>query len=240
MARSGPRRMAAGSTGVAFALAAARLRTIRADGSVPSPAQHALRQEQLGNLLRRLDEQRVAARREPARARQSDLEHLLDAAGARRHHDHAVGEQHRLVDRVGDEQHGLAGLHPQVFQIDAHLLARQRIERAERLVHQQQRRIVDQRAHDRGALAHAAGEFARAAVVEFGEADLGEQLVRARDVSLRVEPAQLELQHHVAEDVAPFEQHRALEHDAEIGLRARDLACRRAARCRWCGAAAPR
>jgi hypothetical protein len=46
---------------------------------------------------------------------------------------------------VGDEQHGLAGLHPQLFQVDAHLLAGQRIERAERLVHQ------DKRAHDRGA-----------------------------------------------------------------------------------------
>ena len=97
---------------------------------------------------------------------------LLDAAGARRHHDDAVGEQHRLVDRVRDEQHGLAGLHPQLFEIDAHLLARERIERAERLVHQQQRRIVDQRAHDRGALAHAAGELARPAVVEFARPTL--------------------------------------------------------------------
>ena len=32
-----------------------------------------------------------------------------DAAGPRRHHDHAVAEEHRLVDRVGDQHHGLAG-----------------------------------------------------------------------------------------------------------------------------------
>ena len=122
-----------------------------------------------------------------------------------------------------DEQHGLARLHPQLFQIDAHLLARERIERAERLVHQQQRRIVDQRAHDRGTLAHAAGQLARTAVVEFAKPDLGEQLMRARHVGLRIEIAQLELQQHIAEHVAPFEQHRALEHDAEVRLRAGDF-----------------
>ena len=49
---------------------------------------------------------------------------------------------------------------PQRLEIDAHLLARQRVERAERLIHDQQRRIMDQRAHDRGALAHAARQFA--------------------------------------------------------------------------------
>src|SRR5436309_7175062 len=82
---------------------------------------------------------------------------------------------------------------------------------------------MNQRAHDRGALAHAAGEFARAAVVEFGQTDFRQELMRAGNVSLRIEPAQFELQHDVAEDVAPFEQHRALEHDAEIGLRTDDL-----------------
>ena len=36
-----------------------------------------------------------------------DLHHLLDAAGSRRHHIDPVAEQDRLVDVVGDEQHGL-------------------------------------------------------------------------------------------------------------------------------------
>ena len=44
----------------------------------------------------------------PARARERNVVDLLDLPRARRHHDHAVGEQHRLVDAVGDEQHGLS------------------------------------------------------------------------------------------------------------------------------------
>ena len=108
----------------------------------------------------------------------------LDAARPRRHHDDAVGEQHRLVDAVRDEHDGLARREPQRLEVDAHLLARQRIERAERLVHQQQRRIVDQRAHDRGALAHAAGQLARIAVGELGEADAARAAPsRARDAA---------------------------------------------------------
>ena len=109
----------------------------------------------------------------------------------------------------------LRRLRPQRLQVDAHLLARERVERAEGLVHQQQRRVVDQRAHDRRALLHAARELARIAVAELAEPDLREQLVRAAAIGRRVDAAQLELQQHVVEHRAPLEQHRALEHDAE-------------------------
>ena len=44
--------------------------------------------------------------------------------GPRRHHQHAVGEEHRLGDRMGDEHHGLAPLEPDALQLDVHLLAR--------------------------------------------------------------------------------------------------------------------
>ncbi len=167
-----------------------------------------------------LDERRVAARVEAARARQVDVHHPLDAARARAHDHYAVGEQHGLVDAVGDEHDGLLRGHPQSLEVDAHLLAREGVERAERLVHQQQRRIVDQRAHDSRALAHAAGELARVAVREVREAHLREEPHRALAVGLRVHAAQLDLHQHVVEHVAPVQQHRALEHDAEVGLRA--------------------
>ena len=36
----------------------------------------------------------------------------VDPAGARRHHDHLVGEEDGLGDRVRDEEHGLAGERP--------------------------------------------------------------------------------------------------------------------------------
>ena len=136
-----------------------------------------------------------------------------------------------------DEQHGLARGEPQRFEVEAHLLARQRVERAERLVHQQQRRVVDQRARDRHALAHAARQLVRIAVGEIREADLREQPQRALAVGARVEAAQLDLHQHVVERGAPVEQHRALEHDAEVRSAAgrrcgrRRAPRRRSARC---------
>ena len=48
---------------------------------------------------------------------------------------------------------------PDAQELEIHLLARERVERAERLVHQDELRIVDERARDRGALLHAAGEL---------------------------------------------------------------------------------
>ena len=54
----------------------------------------------------------------------------------------------------------------QMLQIDVELIAGQRVERAERLVHQQQPRIEQQRAAHRNALPHSARQRARIAVHE--------------------------------------------------------------------------
>src|SRR5690349_24083432 len=42
----------------------------------------------------------------------------------RSQHDHAVAEEHRLGDRVGDEQHRHAALQPHALQLDRQRLAR--------------------------------------------------------------------------------------------------------------------
>ena len=68
---------------------------------------------------------------------------------------------------------------PDAHQLEGQLLARQRVERAERLVHQQDVGIVHQRAADAGALLHAAGQLARILALEAGEADEREQVARA-------------------------------------------------------------
>ena len=75
---------------------------------------------------------------EAARPRRRVVEHLDDAAGPRRHHGDPVGEKHRLADRMGDEHHGLAALHPDALQLGRHLLAGDGVERRERLVHDQE------------------------------------------------------------------------------------------------------
>ena len=75
---------------------------------------------------------------ERARPRQIDSDHVDDAARSRRHHHHAVGQIDRLGNAVGHQQNGLAALAPDALQLFVHALARHRVERAERLVHQQE------------------------------------------------------------------------------------------------------
>ena len=100
--------------------------------------------------------------------------------GIGRHHQHPLAEERRLVDRVGDEQDGRAGLLPDAAQLLVQPVARDLVERAERLVHQQEPRPAEQRARDRDALAHAAGELVREAVLPAFEADQLQQLARRR------------------------------------------------------------
>ena len=102
---------------------------------------------------------------------EGELEAGGDAAGPRRQDDEMAGEQHRLLDAVGDHQDGLAGLAPELEQLLLHLLAGQRIERAERLVHQQHAGVAGQRAGQPDPLAHAAGELPDAMALEARQPD---------------------------------------------------------------------
>ena len=61
-----------------------------------------------------------------------------DAAGIGRHHDDPGRQEHGLVDRVRDEHRGQLALPPKAAQIGVELVAGEFVERAERLVHQQQ------------------------------------------------------------------------------------------------------
>ena len=106
-----------------------------------------------------------------ARMRQVDGDIRLDAAGPRRHHDDARGHEDRLLDVVGDEQHRLLAPLPDAEQQFLHQPARLVVERAERLVQQQDLGIVGERAGDRGALLHAAGKLLWPMVLEPLEPD---------------------------------------------------------------------
>ena len=99
---------------------------------------------------------------------------LLDRALA--HHHEAVGELERLFLVVGHEHGGVAGLVVDLAQPLAQLLADLRVERAERLVEQQHARLDGEGAGERDALALAARELLRIALVEAGELDEVEQL----------------------------------------------------------------
>ena len=82
-----------------------------------------------------------------------------------------VGQQHRFGNIVGDEQDGRAGVARQHLQVVLHHHPGLRVERAERLVHQDHVGAIHQRAGDRAALLHAAGQLAGKILLEAGEAD---------------------------------------------------------------------
>ena len=67
--------------------------------------------------------------------------------------------------------------HPELLQDRPQLLARELVERAERLVEQQQARLVDQRAAEIGALQHAAGKLPGIAAAKALQADLLQQRI---------------------------------------------------------------
>ena len=67
----------------------------------------------------------------------------------------------------------------QILEIEDQLIARQGIQRAERLVHQQLRWIVDQGATEGDTLAHTARELMRILVLEAVETNRSQQLARA-------------------------------------------------------------
>ena len=98
---------------------------------------------------------------EVARAGQVDLALGDDAAGPRAHAEDAVGEERRLAQVVGDEDDRDAARRVQVADHAPQLFAREGVEGAEGLVEHQQLRLVDERAAERGALLHAAGELPR-------------------------------------------------------------------------------
>ena len=140
-------------------------------------------------------------------------------AGPGGEHDHARAEKHRLGDAVRDEHDGLFRLLPDAQQLEVHLLARERIERAERLVHQDQLGIVDQRARDRRALLHAAGKLVGIFVLVALEPDQREQIAGARAARRHRQPEDFRRQQHVVDHAPPFQQQRLLEHHADVARR---------------------
>ena len=91
-----------------------------------------------------------------------------------------LGDLHRLLLVVRDEDRRHVHLVVQPPQPGAQLLAHAGVQSAERLVEQQHARLDGQRARERHPLALAAGELRRVALAEVREADELEQLGHAR------------------------------------------------------------
>ena len=143
---------------------------------------------QVGQHLARGVHQRVVF--DVARARQLALELALDAPRTRRHQQHPVAQHQRLAHVVRDEQDRLAGLRPDVLQLVVERVARLRVERGERLIHQQHLRLQRQRPRQSDALLHPAGKLVDERFLETAQSNQPQVLQSALSIrSARGTPA---------------------------------------------------
>jgi hypothetical protein len=124
-----------------------------------------------------------------------------------------VAQLDGLVDVVGDEHYRLAQLALQPEELVLKLLADDRVDRAEGLVHQHHRRVGGQGAGDSDALLLAAGELARVSVGERRrQPHAFQQLQRASPCLLPVPAEQQRHRGDVRSDRAVREQTGLLDH----------------------------
>src|SRR5204863_3951336 len=98
-----------------------------------------------------------------------------------------------------------------------------RVERAERLVHQQDFRIGGERPGDRDALLHAAREYVRIAILESAKADQIHHLARPGEPRAPVELVlNVEADGDVAQHGPPRVHDELLEHETTLGPGADD------------------
>ncbi len=121
-----------------------------------------------------------------------------------------------FVQIVRHEHNRLAQALLNFEQIILKLAADQGIERAERLVHQQNLRVGRQRARQTDALLHAPGQLGGVAVLVVFQADGLDDLHGAL-LALRLgHPLNFEAEFHIAQHRAVRQQGEALEHHAEL------------------------
>ena len=166
--------------------------------------------------------------------------------GPRRHHDDPVRQVDRLGDRVRDEHDGGLGGGTDPQQFGLHVLTGHLVERAERFVHQQQRRMRGERPGDGDTLLHPAGQLPRACARRSPAA--GRVRASPRRACRRLalsQPLSSSGSSMFLRDGAPVEQARLLERHAvvlvETGLAAGlplTSTCPPSARSGWRSAAA--
>ncbi len=159
--------------------------------------------------------------RERAGAREGNGQIGAEPTGARGEGQHAVGKKDGFGDRVCDHDHGFAIAIPDAEEFERHALTGDGVERAERFVKQQHVGAVDKSAGDGDALFHAAGEIARARVVESGQADEFDQIVGAAQGFVFGNVLQFERQGDVLQDGAPRHEVGFLKHQPDAAARMR-------------------
>jgi hypothetical protein len=119
---------------------------------------------------------------------------------------------------VRHEEDRLAPALPDLGELHVDLIPGERVEGSERLVHQQDGRVVDQRPAEGHPVLHPARELVGIPILEALEPHQRHQRPRPVDVVRAPEPAHLDLEEDVVERLLPREQHRVLEDHADRRL----------------------
>ena len=145
-----------------------------------------------------------------------DVHPVEDPRRARGEDVAGVGEVDGLGDVVRDEEDRVVLDPRDVEEEPLHPPPRHRVERAERLVHQDDARLVHERPGDRDALLHPAREVFREALREVEEADLLQHLAGAVAAFFRVDAPELQAVLDVLLDRQPAERRVGLEDHAAV------------------------
>ena len=160
-----------------------------------------------GQLGERLGEAQPGRPRVGERHREA----VQHPAGLGRHDHHPAGQEHRLRDRVGDEQGGepLGQVEPEELVVEA--LAGDLVQGPERLVEQEQLRLQGEGAGQRHPHAHPARQGPGMVAGEVVQPDQGQGVAGAAAALVPGQVAQLGEQLHVGLDGAPGQQSGVLE-----------------------------
>src|SRR6516164_2684259 len=120
-----------------------------------------------------------------------------DLRGAAPHDKHAISEQHGLTDTMRHEEHRFAIALPELEQHDVHVVSSYGIECTERLVHQQNARIGNERAAERHPLAHPARKLPRALMDCIVEVHQPQKLHRTIEISRATPPHHLDRKKYI-------------------------------------------
>src|SRR5260221_5986589 len=184
-------------------------------------ANHHLVAKIFPDVVIQLDETRLEADfRHFARTRQVDSIDALDGARPRREDAHPVGQGDGLLQVVGDEDDGGREGGPQIEQFVFHQGPRLHVEGAERLVHQQDLRLVDKGLSQCPTLAHAARELVRGAVLEPGKSNTRDPIARMLERLGFWLTAEQRASGDIAEHVLPGEDRIRLEDIANARVNA--------------------
>src|SRR3984893_783114 len=178
-----------------------------------------VRTQQICDVRLKVDKRRATGR---SGAWQVYLDNALDPSRTRRQDVDLVTQTDCLGDGMGHEHDGLFGPFPSALEVADHIVFGLRVERAERLIHQQHFRIIGQRPCDRDALFHAARERVRERVLKSLQTEHPGERPRAFSSLALRHAVQFEPQRDVAQNSAPRIEYKILKDDAAVRSRTQD------------------